>query len=193
MMMMMRPLNSPRVRGGLLYFFLFMAHGCVAPFMPLIWRSKGLSGEQPSREHEACDSMLMEGWAWRPGRVGSCVCTRQMCLCLHVFFIPIPHQELCLLCVHLGCVSQAVVSVIFPPFLTLRLSSWVSICVAVRSRASGRPAGRHSTRRQLFCEPRRLRVRRQTQCSTAGGKRREGDPLFSVLFFLVVDLVPLVR
>ncbi|CAM9324048.1 unnamed protein product [Ectocarpus sp. 4 AP-2014] len=29
-----------------LYFFLFMAHGCVAPFMPLIWRSKGLSEHQ---------------------------------------------------------------------------------------------------------------------------------------------------
>lgn len=34
------------VIGCVLYFFLFMAHGCVAPFMPLIWRSKGLSGER---------------------------------------------------------------------------------------------------------------------------------------------------
>ncbi|CAM9774867.1 unnamed protein product, partial [Ectocarpus sp. 12 AP-2014] len=37
---------SSHVRGCILYFFLFMAYGCVLPFMPLIWRSKGLSEHQ---------------------------------------------------------------------------------------------------------------------------------------------------
>ncbi|CAN0051041.1 unnamed protein product, partial [Ectocarpus sp. 12 AP-2014] len=37
---------SSHVRGCVLYFFLFMAYGCVLPFMPLIWRSKGLSEHQ---------------------------------------------------------------------------------------------------------------------------------------------------
>ncbi|CAM9175600.1 unnamed protein product [Laminaria digitata] len=32
-------------RGCILYLFLFMAYGCIGPFMPLIWRSKGLSEE----------------------------------------------------------------------------------------------------------------------------------------------------
>ncbi|CAM9669265.1 unnamed protein product [Pylaiella littoralis] len=42
----MEPSRSSRVKACLLYFFLFMSYGCVAPFMPLIWRSKGLSEHQ---------------------------------------------------------------------------------------------------------------------------------------------------
>ncbi|CAM9838261.1 unnamed protein product [Scytosiphon promiscuus] len=37
---------SPHVLGSLLYFFLFMARGCITPFLPLIWQSKGLTEHQ---------------------------------------------------------------------------------------------------------------------------------------------------
>lgn len=36
---------SPHVLGSLLYFFLFMARGCITPFLPLVWQGKGLSRE----------------------------------------------------------------------------------------------------------------------------------------------------
>lgn len=34
------------LRGSALYFFLFASYGSVMPFLPLIWRSKGISGER---------------------------------------------------------------------------------------------------------------------------------------------------
>eukprot|EP00903_Cladosiphon_okamuranus_P013285 g12384.t2 len=42
----MGPSASAHVRGCVLYFFRFVAYGCVSPFMSLIWRSKGLSEHQ---------------------------------------------------------------------------------------------------------------------------------------------------
>lgn len=41
----MPPSATSHLWGCILYFSLFMAVGCTYPFMPLIWRSKGFSGE----------------------------------------------------------------------------------------------------------------------------------------------------
>lgn len=55
----MEPSRSSRVKACLLYFFLFMSYGCVAPFMPLIWRSKGLSGEHQQQVNIASQQLLL--------------------------------------------------------------------------------------------------------------------------------------
>ena len=37
------------LRGCAMYLMLFMGYGAIDPFMPLIWRCKGMSGEEKSQ------------------------------------------------------------------------------------------------------------------------------------------------
>ncbi len=39
-------LTASYIPGCVLYFFLFTSFGSMVPFLPVIWRSKGMNGEQ---------------------------------------------------------------------------------------------------------------------------------------------------
>ena len=48
------PPMAANLPGCILYFFLFVSLGSMSPYLPVIWRSKGLSGE----EHGARQNMV---------------------------------------------------------------------------------------------------------------------------------------
>lgn len=68
--------TKSHLRGSILYFFLFIAYGSIAPFLPLIWRSKGLSGErnEASNQQTLC-------FRWRIGGIISASAPLQ---CLYI-------------------------------------------------------------------------------------------------------------
>ncbi|CAN0275062.1 unnamed protein product [Scytosiphon promiscuus] len=42
-MAILPPWNAAHLTGSTLYFLVFMSFGSILPYMPLVWRSKGLS------------------------------------------------------------------------------------------------------------------------------------------------------